>query len=265
MSSSEQWQERELLKWCGFVSQADVSDPALETLVKQMISTPTDVFGGKFDGWATHWSRRWEFPFTYFSIQRYLRSRPPSDSIRILESGCGVTPLPFWLSGFGRVEGVDLDEKAGAEWAQSRAAREGRANFTAANMEELPYGDATFDVGFSVSAVEHTSNPVAAVSELIRVIKIGGCFALTMDVRIDGDHGIAWPQFSAIQQVIAQHLDSQYPPRWLLPDNLLTSRSAASMRNRPVIRRIGRIVLDNIARRRGNEFAIWCYAGIRVR
>jgi malonyl-CoA O-methyltransferase len=42
------------------------------------------------------------------------------------------------------------------------------------SLESVPYPDDIFDVAFSVEAIEHSSNPEAAIAEMIRVARPGG-------------------------------------------------------------------------------------------
>jgi len=45
----------------------------------------------------------------------------------------------------------------------------------------LPYADQSFELGFSINAVEHFNNPEKAIEEMIRVTKPGGYIYLTFD------------------------------------------------------------------------------------
>src|SRR5271167_447747 len=68
----------------------------------------------ELDGWKEHWSRVWEFPWAYEAIRSNFG---PASHPRVLESGCGVTPVPFWLGGDGfHVTGIDLDTTCDPRW-----------------------------------------------------------------------------------------------------------------------------------------------------
>jgi SAM-dependent methyltransferase len=70
--------------------------------------------------------------------------------------------------------------------------------------EEIPYGDAEFDVVFSTNVLEHTRDPARVLSETIRVLKPGGtsvCVVPNFGSWWEGHYGIFMPP---------------HCPRWLL-------------------------------------------------
>ncbi len=92
---------------------------------------------------------------------------------RILDVGCGTGANLEMLARFGDAEGVDLSTDALA-FCRARGltqVREGAA-------EALPYADATFDLVTALDVVEHLDDDVAGLSEMRRVLKVGGCALL---------------------------------------------------------------------------------------
>jgi len=89
---------------------------------------------------------------------------------RVLDAGCGkgrfLRALRDAVPG-AAFHGVDISGE------MLRAVPAGIETRTGA-IENLPYEDATFDVTFSVEAIEHAIDPEAAVGEMIRVTRPGG-------------------------------------------------------------------------------------------
>ena len=98
--------------------------------------------------------------------------------MRLLDCGCGPGSITTDLAGRvapGEVVGVDVDSTQ-VEIARSRAVRlgVGDVRFEVASVHELPFADEAFDAALSHGVVEHLSEPVAALSEIRRVLKPGG-------------------------------------------------------------------------------------------
>jgi SAM-dependent methyltransferase len=106
----------------------------------------------------------------------------------VLEAGCGVgaQTVPLVRSSPGaRITCVDIS--AGslvAAEARVRAAGLPLPRFEQADLQALPFPDATFDHAFVCFVLEHLSRPDAALAELRRVLRPGG--SLTV---VEGDHG----------------------------------------------------------------------------
>lgn len=100
----------------------------------------------------------------------------------LLDAACGrgVSTL-FLASGYGvEASGVDPDERLVRE-AEQRArtqGEEGRVNFQAASLDDLPYRDAIFDVTIGEIGLAAAVDPAAAVRELVRVTKPLGSVVL---------------------------------------------------------------------------------------
>jgi SAM-dependent methyltransferase len=79
-----------------------------------------------------------------------------------LEVGCGRGALSDIVK---RYVGVDLSEVAG---------RALRKHFVVASATELPFADGAFDAAWTITTLEHVSEPEKALRELRRVVRDGG-------------------------------------------------------------------------------------------
>ena len=171
-----------------------------------------------------HWSRVWEYPFSYLGVLDFVQEMGLTNPTS-LESGCGFTPVPFLLAARGvRVAGVDLDPALPEQWKNYSlpgSGTGGEATFHNGDMEKLPFPDGSFDIGYSVSALEHTTDPERATAELCRVVRPGGLVLLTCDVEPRGI-GIPYAKFEAMLKVLDAATTLRYPPRWCHPSEVLT-------------------------------------------
>jgi trans-aconitate methyltransferase len=98
---------------------------------------------------------------------------------RILDMGCGDGQLTQKLIATGaKVRGVDASAQMAA------AARRRGIDVDEANVEELPYEDASFDAVFSNATLHWVRNHNAMTREVKRVLRRGGRFVAEM-----GGHG----------------------------------------------------------------------------
>jgi 2-polyprenyl-3-methyl-5-hydroxy-6-metoxy-1,4-benzoquinol methylase len=91
----------------------------------------------------------------------------------VLDVGCGEGVLTYkWAQALGDrpVLGVDLaDAKLEAEWgARTRANLELRA-MTPEELQELPFGDSSFDLAAAIEVLEHVPDPERTLAEMARV------------------------------------------------------------------------------------------------
>jgi ubiquinone/menaquinone biosynthesis C-methylase UbiE len=98
---------------------------------------------------------------------------------RVLDVACGTGLVAFeaarLVGAAGRVTGVDLSGKMVAA-AQRRAADLGVANATFQRMDaqKLEFPDASFDVVVCALGLMYVPEPVAALSEMRRILRPGG-------------------------------------------------------------------------------------------
>lgn len=57
--------------------------------------------------------------------------------------------------------------------------------YPAVDMHEMPYGDETFDLIVHSDTLEHVTNPVHALAECRRVLKVDGALCFTVPIIVD--------------------------------------------------------------------------------
>jgi len=91
-------------------------------------------------------------------------------NIKILDIGCGVGDLEAYLfnKGFNNIVGVDISKNA------LKIAKQKTPHyiFRQQNIEKsLPFGNKKFDVVFCIEVLQHITNPVFVMKEMLRVGK----------------------------------------------------------------------------------------------
>lgn len=105
-----------------------------------------------------------------------------SSGITLLDCGCGPGSLTTDLAEVvvpGEAYGIDIEPSqilAARKHAASRGVR--NVHFAVASVYELPYSDGHFDAAFIHGVLEHLRQPVEALREVRRVLKIGGVLGL---------------------------------------------------------------------------------------
>lgn len=107
----------------------------------------------------------------------------------VLENGCGVGMYIEHLSPFaGTVIGLEYDFERATE------ARKKSPHILNAAGESIPLPPSTFDLILSHEVIEHVQDDRAAIREMIRVLRPGGCVILFCPNRgyPFETHGIYW-------------------------------------------------------------------------
>ncbi len=105
-----------------------------------------------------------------------------SEGMSVLDCGCGPGPLTLGFAEIvapGRVVGIDI-EPTMIDQANQLKADGGPDNleFQVGDIYDLSFEDGEFDVVFSSAVIEHLSDPVRALREVLRVTKPGGIGAV---------------------------------------------------------------------------------------
>ncbi|RIL00250.1 MAG: hypothetical protein DCC71_18905 [Proteobacteria bacterium] len=107
------------------------------------------------------------------------------DGKLVLDAGCGMGRFSDVVAGEGAtVVGVDLTRAV--ESAHANVGGRERAHFAQADLFELPFRPATFDVVFSIGVLHHTPDPPRAFQRLVELVKPGGCLAISVYSKYPG-------------------------------------------------------------------------------
>lgn len=119
---------------------------------------------------------------------------------RCLDGGCGSGrySVAMAMHGAREVAAVDVS-KTGLAEARQRAAAFPQIKFQNASLLALPFPDASFDFVWSAGVIHHTADFDKALSELTRVLRLGGRLFLL----VYGAGGLRWKAIKAIRAIAA--------------------------------------------------------------
>ncbi len=113
-------------------------------------------------------------------IRRQLESiKPILPTDKVLEVGSGAHGLVF---GFGGNVGIGVDPLA-VDYKRLFPRVQATAVTVAAIGEELPFGDASFDIVLSDNVIDHAERPLEIINEIVRVLKPGGLLFFTVNIH----------------------------------------------------------------------------------
>lgn len=162
------------------------------------------AYGRKWVKDSLHqWNRQWEYPFVFSKIQSCLSTH---EKKRILDAGSGVTFFPYYIK--SKYESCDIyccdNDKTLASIFQKINNREHPVEFSCADLRNLPFEDAWFDMVYCVSVLEHTDNYRDIIEEFYRVIKPNGKLIITFDVSMDGTYRIIPGEGAKLLQMLTK-------------------------------------------------------------
>jgi len=145
----------------------------------------------------------------------------PAQRVLDLATGTGNAALAAARRG-AEVTGIDAAPRL-IEVAQQRAAAEGlAASFQVADLQELPFGDGSFDVVLSVFGLIFAPDPDRAMAELVRVLAPGGRGLISVWVPAGPIDGMVGVFMRGLSQVTGPR-----PPRFPWSDASEVERLAA--------------------------------------
>ena len=132
--------------------------------------------------------------------RRLLEAHGIAPDATLLEVGCAAGSVLDRLATLvpsGRVIGVEPDP----ELAAAARARVPRAEILPGTAEDLPLADDAVDLAVVRLVLQHVPDPLAALRELVRVVRPGGH---VVAIEVDGGlWGLAEPSFAAAGAVQA--------------------------------------------------------------
>jgi 2-polyprenyl-3-methyl-5-hydroxy-6-metoxy-1,4-benzoquinol methylase len=109
---------------------------------------------------------------------------PGADVSDILDLGCGSGWLSEMLQSRGfRVTALDLGFDSIRRASVRLKERSAGVSFTLGDIYHLPFGESNFDAVVASEVLEHLDDPQAALHEMARVVRPGGCLAVTTPYR----------------------------------------------------------------------------------
>lgn len=137
-----------------------------------------------YDGVADDFDRLTEQVSVYAATE--LASALPADTKTVLDVGCGtgvvMLSVAKGLPETTKITGIDLSQVMLAK-AKRNAQQYGLTNklsFILGDAEALPMDDCSVDAVTSLYAWRHLPHPARATSEVLRVLKPGGTFAVAV-------------------------------------------------------------------------------------
>lgn len=175
------------------------------------------------------WSRLWEFPYVYSHIQK-IREQRPSEKLRALDFGSGVTFFPFAVAQLGcdvtcsDIDPVvEIDILDAAHWVQYEP---GIVDVALIDSGHIPVKSESQDIVYCISVLEHIPNFEPVIDEMLRVLKPNGQLILTVDIDLRGNCELGVNKFKRLQAKLNDHFSKEFPERPLHPCNLLTTSNS---------------------------------------
>jgi ubiquinone/menaquinone biosynthesis C-methylase UbiE len=139
------------------------------------MSLPSDKMRGLYEDRAAQQYPRLDRKFA--RICELVRTQLPCESF--LDAGCGdgryLRALDADLP--ARIAGVDISERI----LETAHAAIPRADLRQGNLEQLPFGDAAFDLVLCAQVIEHVLDARAGIAELARVLQPSGRLVISTD------------------------------------------------------------------------------------
>jgi SAM-dependent methyltransferase len=148
---------------------------------------------------ATHFWFRGFRKFVAPAIADAINGRP---GLRLVDCGCGTGHNLQLLRPHGKAVGFDLSE-AGPVRAHATGLTVFRGDVT-----RIPLASASFDIATSFDVLQCIEDDVAAVREMMRIVRPGGVVILTLaalDV-LHGDHAEVWQEVRRYTPASARRL-----------------------------------------------------------
>ncbi len=137
----------------------------------------------RFGAWAETYDRHWLQRSIFAPVQKTvmeMAAREVPRPVAILDVGCGTGRLlRFAESRFPEARLVGVDAALGmVKQAEASRPPGSEARFQQSHAEDLPFGDAEFDLVFSTLTFHHWHDQARGIAEVARVLAPGGRWLL---------------------------------------------------------------------------------------
>lgn len=139
-----------------------------------------------------NWSKVWEYPWLWYNSLSLIDWK----GVKLLDLGSEMSPMPWYLASLGaEVTLVECDEQWIQNWTRLQQQTGLTVDWRIVSDEELPFSDESYDFVTSFSVIEHQRNKKRAISEVIRILKPKGFFALSFDI-CESRMGMTFPDWN---------------------------------------------------------------------
>ncbi|MCZ8155629.1 MAG: metalloregulator ArsR/SmtB family transcription factor [Leptospira sp.] len=133
---------------------------------------------GFFDRVASDWETIQEGVLHPKVYRSWILEHLPNQSNEIVDLGCGPGGLiPYLLTKTKRVLGVDSSSNM-IEAANSAFGKNDSVRLVTAQLEALPFPDASYEAVVGSMVLHHISHPPAVIEEVARILKEDGIFCI---------------------------------------------------------------------------------------
>ena len=176
-----------------------------------------------------NWSRIWEYPFAYHNIEKWRQSSSGAGAPIVVDLGSGVTFFPYSVARLGcAVVCTDIDPICEIDYARANSAipaSPGSVAFRLATAGTLPFADGEADLVYCVSVIEHIPRFEDTIDEVLRILRPGGLFILTIDLDLRGDQQIGVDEFYRLHAALDAGFVAAAPSRIAHHADVLTSEN----------------------------------------
>jgi SAM-dependent methyltransferase len=199
-------------------STAELVDPALEEFLLQLNAFAAE-HGLRV---MTNWSNSWEYPWIWHhGLHTLTRGQ------LLVDLGTELSPIPWFLATRGiRCVLIETDRRFEQHWIHLRDKLRVDVQWHFVENEILPLADGSVDAVTSFSVIEHQPDKPRAITEVVRVLRPDGLFAVSFDI-CEPEMGMTFPEWNGraltmkeFEQVLWFHpaFGNTVAPSWNLVD-----------------------------------------------
>jgi SAM-dependent methyltransferase len=174
--------------------------------------------------------RVWEYPFVYHHLQFHGGSPSGHPLPQVVDLGSGATFFPFAVARLGwKVIAVDADSRAisSVDRAIGRVSAGGGAvTSLQADARSIVLETESVDCVYCVSVLEHIPEFEGVISEVARILRPAGLFALTFDVGLRGNCELGPAAYKRLSDALRASFSPVYPEKVVHPLRVLTTENS---------------------------------------